>query len=67
MIGTSMLAMPWAIQQSGFTLGILCMVFMGIITLYTCTLVLRHGNGGFGKIKQIKTKDSRERERERER
>ncbi|XP_004345157.2 solute carrier family 38 [Capsaspora owczarzaki ATCC 30864] len=48
MIGTSMLSMPWAIQQAGFSLAIITMIAMALITLYTCTLVVRHGNGGFG-------------------
>lgn len=47
MMGTSVLAMPWAIQQAGFALGIIIIITMMAITLYTCQLVLKHGEGGF--------------------
>lgn len=47
MMGTSLLTMPWALQQSGFALGIALMFIFAAMMLYTCSLVLRHGNGGW--------------------
>eukprot|EP01137_Pigoraptor_chileana_P004653 Opistho-2@46592 len=44
MIGTSLLTMPWAIQQAGFALGLICVLLMGLLCLYTCTLVVKHGS-----------------------
>lgn len=49
MMGTSVLAIPWAIQQAGFALGIFVIVAMMCITLYTCLLVVRYGEGGVCK------------------
>ncbi|CAK8675908.1 neutral amino acid transporter 9-like [Clavelina lepadiformis] len=41
MMGTSLLSMPWGLVQSGFTFGILLIVFMGLLTLYTAYRVLQ--------------------------
>lgn len=41
MMGTSLLSMPWGITQSGFVLGILLIVGLGILTLYTAYRVLK--------------------------
>ncbi|KAL0964998.1 hypothetical protein UPYG_G00275460 [Umbra pygmaea] len=41
MMGTSILSIPWGIKQSGFTLGIIILVSMGLLTLYCCLRVLR--------------------------
>ncbi|KAI5614234.1 sodium-coupled neutral amino acid transporter 9 [Silurus asotus] len=41
MMGTSILSMPWGIKQSGFTLGIIILILMGLITLYCCYRVLK--------------------------
>eukprot|EP00056_Hartaetosiga_gracilis_P014114 m.239762 g.239762 ORF g.239762 m.239762 type:complete len:559 (-) comp14025_c0_seq1:909-2585(-) len=46
MMGTSVLAMPWAIEQAGFATGIACIIIMCAIALYTCQIILRVGNGG---------------------
>ncbi|EGD82433.1 hypothetical protein PTSG_11963 [Salpingoeca rosetta] len=46
MMGTSVLAMPWAISQAGFALGLLCIVIMCGLALYTCQIVLASGQGG---------------------
>ncbi|XP_055346885.1 neutral amino acid transporter 9-like isoform X2 [Paramacrobiotus metropolitanus] len=40
MMGTTMLAIPWAIQQAGFTLGIFLTLFIAGLSYYTITLVL---------------------------
>jgi sodium-coupled neutral amino acid transporter 9 len=46
MMGSSVLAMPWAIDQAGFSLGIVAMVLMCGLALYTCLIVLDAGGGG---------------------
>ena len=40
MMGTSLLSMPWALDQAGFALGLALMVFMAFITLYTAYRVM---------------------------
>jgi len=42
MIGSSMLAMPWAFQQAGLAGGIFAMVLMACIDCYTSGLFVRH-------------------------
>lgn len=46
MMGTSVLAMPWAIDQAGFGLGVAIVILMCLVCMYTCQLVLRYGEGG---------------------
>ncbi|XP_034048427.1 sodium-coupled neutral amino acid transporter 9 isoform X1 [Thalassophryne amazonica] len=41
MMGTSILSMPWGIKQAGFTLGILILIFTGLLMLYCCYIVLK--------------------------
>ncbi|KAM6985158.1 neutral amino acid transporter 9 [Aplochiton taeniatus] len=41
MMGTSILSIPWGIKQAGFTLGIIILVTMGLLTLYCCYRVLK--------------------------
>uniref|UniRef100_A0A673AIP0 Neutral amino acid transporter 9 n=1 Tax=Sphaeramia orbicularis TaxID=375764 RepID=A0A673AIP0_9TELE len=41
MMGTSILSIPWGIKQSGFTLGILILIFTGLLMLYCCYIVLK--------------------------
>ncbi|XP_077099496.1 neutral amino acid transporter 9 [Siphateles boraxobius] len=41
MMGTSILSIPWGIKQAGFTLGIIIIVLMGLLTLYCCYRVLK--------------------------
>ena len=41
MMGTSLLSMPWAIQQAGFVMGIVLLVTMAGLTLYTCYRVVK--------------------------
>ncbi|XP_053501345.1 sodium-coupled neutral amino acid transporter 9 [Ictalurus furcatus] len=41
MMGTSILSMPWGIKQSGFTLGIIILILMGLLTLYCCYRILK--------------------------
>uniref|UniRef100_A0A3Q3FFD5 Neutral amino acid transporter 9 n=1 Tax=Labrus bergylta TaxID=56723 RepID=A0A3Q3FFD5_9LABR len=41
MMGTSILSIPWGIKQAGFTLGVLLLVFTGLLMLYCCYIVLR--------------------------
>lgn len=40
MVGTSLLSMPWAIGQAGFTFGIILMIFMATICFYTAYRIL---------------------------
>lgn len=41
MMGTSILSIPWGIKQAGFTLGIIIIILMGLLTLYCCYRVLK--------------------------
>ncbi|XP_068728121.1 sodium-coupled neutral amino acid transporter 9 homolog isoform X1 [Montipora capricornis] len=41
MMGTSLLSIPWAIQQAGFALGLILMILMAGICLYSCYLILK--------------------------
>ncbi|XP_037609021.1 sodium-coupled neutral amino acid transporter 9 [Sebastes umbrosus] len=41
MMGTSILSIPWGIKQAGFTLGILILIFTGLLMLYCCYIVLK--------------------------
>ncbi|KAL7847132.1 hypothetical protein SRHO_G00221120 [Serrasalmus rhombeus] len=41
MMGTSILSIPWGIKQAGFTLGIIILILMGLLTLYCCYRVLK--------------------------
>ncbi|XP_034457609.1 sodium-coupled neutral amino acid transporter 9 [Hippoglossus hippoglossus] len=41
MMGTSILSIPWGIKQAGFTLGILILIFLGLLMLYCCYIVLK--------------------------
>uniref|UniRef100_A0A3Q3IUF3 Neutral amino acid transporter 9 n=1 Tax=Monopterus albus TaxID=43700 RepID=A0A3Q3IUF3_MONAL len=41
MMGTSILSMPWGIKQAGFTLGILIIIFTGLLMLYCCYIILK--------------------------
>jgi len=41
MMGTSLLSIPWAINQAGFTLAIILLILMAGICLYSCYLILK--------------------------
>lgn len=45
MMGTSLLAMPWALQQAGFGLGIFFILLMGLTSFYTAYIVIKSPNG----------------------
>ncbi|XP_072228802.1 neutral amino acid transporter 9 [Leuresthes tenuis] len=45
MMGTSILSIPWGIKQAGFTLGILILIFTGLLMLYCCYIVLKSPKG----------------------
>ena len=40
MMGTSLLTMPWGLEQAGFTLGVMLIAIMGLLTFYTAYRVL---------------------------
>eukprot|EP00057_Strongylocentrotus_purpuratus_P005308 XP_003730672.1 PREDICTED: sodium-coupled neutral amino acid transporter 9 isoform X1 [Strongylocentrotus purpuratus] len=41
MMGTSLLSMPWALQQAGFAMGLGLMLFMAALAMYTCYRVIQ--------------------------
>jgi sodium-coupled neutral amino acid transporter 9 len=43
MIGSTLIALPYGFSESGMILGFGVCIFMGSISFYTCTLVIRHG------------------------
>ncbi|XP_078573678.1 neutral amino acid transporter 9-like isoform X2 [Branchiostoma floridae x Branchiostoma japonicum] len=45
MMGTSLLSMPWALGKAGFVLGLVIMVVMAGLTLYTCYRVIKSVEG----------------------
>lgn len=45
MMGTSLLAMPWALQQAGLVLGIFLILLTGLISFYTAYRVIKSPNG----------------------
>ncbi|XP_068430206.1 neutral amino acid transporter 9 [Clinocottus analis] len=45
MMGTSILSIPWGIKQAGFTLGIIILIFTGLLMLYCCYIVLKSPKG----------------------
>uniref|UniRef100_A0AC35THY4 Nudix hydrolase domain-containing protein n=1 Tax=Rhabditophanes sp. KR3021 TaxID=114890 RepID=A0AC35THY4_9BILA len=45
MMGTSLLAMPWALGQAGFALGSFLILLMAAISLYTAYRVIQSPNG----------------------
>lgn len=45
MMGTSLLAMPWALQQAGLGLGICLMLLMAFLALYTAYRVVQSPQG----------------------
>lgn len=55
MMGTSLLSMPWAIEQAGFILGLGLLIFMALITLYTSYRVMNSVNtiGTFYKVMDL--------------
>ena len=40
MMGTSLLAVPWAMQQSGLAVSLVIMLVMTFISLYTATIII---------------------------
>ncbi|KCV68336.1 hypothetical protein H696_05253 [Fonticula alba] len=52
MIGSSLLSMPWALNQSGWLMGLFTMLVMVSICTYTALLIVRHdhGNGRRGVV-----------------
>jgi solute carrier family 38 (sodium-coupled neutral amino acid transporter), member 9 len=45
MMGSSLLALPWGFSQSGFATGLLMVFLLGVMSCYTCLLILWHGHG----------------------
>lgn len=43
MIGSTLVALPFGMAQSGILLGCVVIFIMGGISCYTCTLVVHHG------------------------
>ena len=46
--GSSLLSLPWGFGQAGFIGGIICVIAIGFITMYTAYLILKYS---VGKIK----------------
>jgi sodium-coupled neutral amino acid transporter 9 len=43
MIGSTLIALPYGFSESGVILGFGVCIFMGSVSFYTCTLVIKHG------------------------
>ena len=44
MMGSAVVSLPWGIFQSGLFTGLFILIFVGGISLYTCSLVIKHGS-----------------------
>eukprot|EP00051_Salpingoeca_urceolata_P009728 m.118164 g.118164 ORF g.118164 m.118164 type:complete len:508 (+) comp16420_c0_seq5:184-1707(+) len=51
MLGTSLLVLPWAISQAGIVAGVVGLLLIAAISLYTCEIILDCGNNG--KLKGV--------------
>ena len=40
MLGTAIVALPWAFQQSGFSIGLLITISSFLVSFYTCRLII---------------------------
>ena len=45
MMGTSLLAMPWALQQAGFAFGLILILGMAALCFYTAYIVVQSPKG----------------------
>lgn len=45
MMGTSLLSMPWALEQAGLVLGIVLILGMGALAAYTAYRVVQSPDG----------------------
>jgi sodium-coupled neutral amino acid transporter 9 len=45
MVGSTVLSIPWAWSQAGLLLGFIFFVAVGLVSYYTCMLVIKHGEG----------------------
>eukprot|EP01121_Diplochlamys_sp_Union-15-3_P012982 TRINITY_DN3960_c0_g2_i2.p1 TRINITY_DN3960_c0_g2~~TRINITY_DN3960_c0_g2_i2.p1 ORF type:complete len:358 (-),score=26.03 TRINITY_DN3960_c0_g2_i2:23-1066(-) len=43
MMGSSLLTLPWGFSESGLIMGIITLLVVGVLTWYTCTLIVKHG------------------------
>ena len=41
MMGTSLLSMPWALEQAGLVMGLVCMAIISALCLYTAYRILQ--------------------------
>ncbi|XP_046355511.2 sodium-coupled neutral amino acid transporter 9-like [Haliotis rufescens] len=57
MMGTSILAMPWAIKQAGFVTGIVLLAAMAALMLYTSYRILKSGEGIAGSSQTFEFSD----------
>ncbi|KAK6188589.1 hypothetical protein SNE40_004735 [Patella caerulea] len=57
MMGTSLLSMPWAIKQAGFVCGIVLLIFMAGVMLYTSYRVLKSVDVLKGKVDVLEFSD----------
>jgi amino acid permease len=39
MLGTSMMAMPWAMKEAGLATGIVCCLLVGFLSCFTACLI----------------------------
>lgn len=45
MLGSTLLSITWAWSQSGLLMGCALFCLVGVISFYTCTLIVKHGDG----------------------
>jgi len=45
MLGATLLSVPWAFSKSGLIGGVVLVVFLGALTCYTASLIIRNGKG----------------------
>jgi solute carrier family 38 (sodium-coupled neutral amino acid transporter), member 9 len=45
MMGSSLLALPWGFSQSGLTVGAVTVFVIGILSFYSCYLIVKNSKG----------------------
>ena len=53
MMGTSLLSMPWALEQAGLAMGLIMMSGVAGIALYTAYRILQVGSAGAQSVKPL--------------
>lgn len=45
MVGSTVLSIPWGMEQAGLISGLMAVIFFGVLACYTCSLIMKHSEG----------------------